>query len=499
MPTAPCAWRGRPHGCWGSGVSVRRDAVGFSVDLHGRIVSYTVGPEGPTQLLRTLHYDAAGRIKAMKHTGTGTVAPLPASFDQTFEYDDLNRLTKFINSTQTQIYSYDSNGNRTGISISGQQYAVNVSPTSNRLTSAAGPLPAKTYSFDAYGNMTGDGSRTYAYSDRGRRSSTVISGGSVSYLYNALEQRVRKAGAGSLASIGIVDYVYDDMGHLIGQYDANGMTQETVYLGDVPVAVLKRNATGQMTVNYIFSDHLDTPRLIVRASDNKAVWNWLGTDPFGAIQPVADPSGLGNFVYDVRFPGQVYDQESGLYYNYYRDYDPQTGRYVQSDPIGLGGGINTYGYVGGNPISRSDPQGLLWDEAGTFTVIAAAKYNPMTAVASLAFGAGLLTYEACHADEGDKCKKIQADILEAMGVIEGRLADMLFDKLDLFNLAYSSPNAALPPNSGSWTGHARQLESWQNRLRNLIPKAQSMGCKVPPHAYTLAYAPIPNRPGTRVR
>lgn len=343
---------------WGNADNTSQNNYTRTFDLDGRVVSYTLGPVGPTRLLRTLAYDAARRIKTMKHTGTGTVAPLPASFDQTFEYDDLNRLTKFINSTQTQIYSYDSNGNRTGISISGQQFSVNVSPTSNRLTSAAGPLPAKTYSFDAAGNMTGDGSRTYAYSDRGRRSSTVISGGSVSYLYNALDQRVRKAGAGSLASIGIVDYVYDDTGHLIGQYDANGMTQETVYLGDVPVAVLTRNATGQMTVNYIFSDHLDTPRLIVRASDNKAVWNWLETDPFGAIQPVADPSGLGKFVYDVRFPGQVYDQESGLYYNYYRDYDPQTGRYVQSDPIGLAGGINTFGYVSGNPVSRTDAVGL---------------------------------------------------------------------------------------------------------------------------------------------
>lgn len=70
-----------------------------------------------------------------------------------------------------------------------------------------------------------------------------------------------------------------------------------------------------------------------------------------------------------------------------------------------------YGYVGGNPVLRSDPQGLLWSEAGTFTVIAAAaasQYNPLTAVASLSFGAGLLTYQECHPDEGEKCKKFKA-------------------------------------------------------------------------------------------
>ena len=121
----------------------------------------------------------------------------------------------------------------------------------------------------------------------------------------------------------------------------------------IPVTAVTTN------VNYVFTDHLDTPRVITRASDNQMVWRWDSADPFGAAQPNANPAGLGVFTYNPRFPGQLYDGETGLYYNYHRNYAPQIGSYTQSDPIGLGGGINTYAYVGGNPVGFSDPTGLL--------------------------------------------------------------------------------------------------------------------------------------------
>jgi RHS repeat-associated protein len=111
------------------------------------------------------------------------------------------------------------------------------------------------------------------------------------------------------------------------------------------------------SVYYAHNDHLGTPHML---SDETGVAVWSAVyDPFGKATVNEDLDADGNNVtLNIRFPGQYYDIESGLHYNYFRYYDPETGRYITSDPIGLNGGLNMYGYVGVNPLRWIDPLGL---------------------------------------------------------------------------------------------------------------------------------------------
>lgn len=89
------------------------------------------------------------------------------------------------------------------------------------------------------------------------------------------------------------------------------------------------------------------------------MWRWDQAEPFGNNPADEDPD-ANSVAFDLplRLPGQRYDKETGLAYNMARDYSSETGRYVQSDPIGLQGGLNTYAYVGSNPLSFIDLDGL---------------------------------------------------------------------------------------------------------------------------------------------
>ncbi len=144
-----------------------------------------------------------------------------------------------------------------------------------------------------------------------------------------------------------------------------------MWLEDRPLAQLavvtttsKGKTVTTTTLSYLHTDHLDTPRFATN-SVGTTVWRWEG-EAFGDTAASEDPDGDGSVTtVNLRFPGQYYDQESGLHYNWNRYYDPKVGRYITSDPIGLAGGLNTYVYVENNPMAWIDPEGLMGNAPGT--------------------------------------------------------------------------------------------------------------------------------------
>lgn len=154
--------------------------------------------------------------------------------------------------------------------------------------------------------------------------------------------------------------------YLLGSYAFSAGTAGSVTLtdqanGTVIADAVKLVATSGGTtsevVRYLHTDHLNTLRLATNAGGVK-IWSWEGS-AFGNTPPNEDPDGDGvNTVINLRFAGQYYDSETGLHYNWNRYYDPKVGRYITSDPIGLAGGLNTYAYVGNNPLRFIDPRGL---------------------------------------------------------------------------------------------------------------------------------------------
>ncbi|WP_350027887.1 RHS repeat-associated core domain-containing protein [Methylovulum psychrotolerans] len=299
-----------------------------------------------------LGYDRLGNVTQLGEIVRATSA---VSVLQNYGYDKLNRLTGFTTAdgTVSQSYSYDANGNRSNKTVGGVATTYTPDGLSNRLASVG----AAAYSYDNSGNLStvSNSTAAYRYDSRNRLAAYTATNGAVyNYATNALGQRVAKTSA-ALSTGGRL-YAYDQAGHLIGEYDNNkARQQEHIWLGDLPVAMIG----GGGGIYPVLSDHLGTPRQIIDGS-KQVRWQWDNLDPFGANAPNTNPAGVGVLGYNLRFPGQYADGESGLFYNYYRTYDPKAGRYTQSDPIGLGGGMNTYGYVGGNPLNRIDLFGLDW-------------------------------------------------------------------------------------------------------------------------------------------
>jgi RHS repeat-associated protein len=293
--------------------------------------------------VRTYTYDNALRL-------TGTTDTSSGSANWIYGYDALDRLTSGANGTITRGWTYDANGNRlseTGASPS----TYSIAATSNRIMSTNGTL-ARSYGYDAAGHTLSYSSVSATYNNAGRLKTVSNGSATETLVYNAVGQRIATSGGAA----GTVLYWYDEQSHLLGEYDGAGnLIEETVWLGDLPVAVLQPNGSG-VAIYYVHTDQLNTPRQVTRPVDNAQMWTWF-SDPFGTDAANSNPAGAGIFSYDLRFPGQVFDGQVGLNLNYFRDFDPATGRYIESDPAGIAASINTYAYVDSDPLLFFDPDG----------------------------------------------------------------------------------------------------------------------------------------------
>jgi RHS repeat-associated protein len=317
---------------FGNGLTDQR-----SYDQQGRLIDQNLTTAIDTSVdLRHYDYDANGNIINREATPQ----------DSQYQYDALNRLINDAIAGQATIdYGYDLNDNREHKDTENLSVDYQYQATSNRLTvSETNRIGDEPLSVQV--------TRQLEYNDVGRLYQLFENGELIAtYTYNAYGQRTRKVTADSTTV-----YHYDSSGQLISETRADGTPVRDYIRGDGEL-VAQIDVAGTERLSYLHIDHLSTPRLATD-SNGTVVWRWEG-EGFGSAKPEENPDGNGlRTVVNMRFPGQYFDFESGLYYNYYRYYDPLTGRYITSDPIGLDGGLNTYGYVDGNPIANIDQNGL---------------------------------------------------------------------------------------------------------------------------------------------
>ncbi|MDQ2702091.1 MAG: hypothetical protein M3Y70_04600 [Pseudomonadota bacterium] len=310
------------------------------------------------------------------HDPVGNVARLHNTVDNTvlarYSYDTLDRLVQVKDGptgTAIERYAYDQIGDRVSMQNAGGTQAYEYGERTHHLDLVSRNDGNQRYEYDASGRvkaLRGVLDRKFRYGADGRMSKVLNGDGTVlmQYRYNGKGEQIRRYSESDSESQTFA--VYDEQGRSIGVYDSAGVAiQEIVWVGELPIGLIAR-VGAEWKMLHIQPDHLGTPRAIIDPTRQRAIWTWSAIgEAFGATPPNQDPDGDGTqFIFDLRFPGQRYDSASGLNYNYFRDYEPGTGRYVQSDPIGLSGGLNTYAYVGGNPVSRTDPLGLRCNGLG---------------------------------------------------------------------------------------------------------------------------------------
>lgn len=255
---------------------------------------------------------------------------------KTYTYDPLDRLGTATGPWGSLGWTYDGVGNRQTENANTYTYT----PNTNKLTSANGI----SFGYDNNGNTTTQSSRVYTYNQNQRLIQVTDGAMTAGYTYNGNGQRVKKNVNGT-----ITIFHYNLNGQIIAESNNAGtITAEYVYLlNGQPLAKMEGANT-----YYYHNDHLGTPQ---KLTDSTGAVAWSADyKPFG--EATITVSTITN---NLRFPGQYFDAETGLNYNYYRDYNPAIGRYIETDPIGLQGGENhLFDYAKNNVLRFDDPLGL---------------------------------------------------------------------------------------------------------------------------------------------
>ena len=311
----------------------------YQRDADGRISG--ISADGQT-VIGNVTYQPFGPVKSM----TAGALSVSRSFDQRYQVSGIQAGT-----VMNLTYTYDGTGNVKTISgitkppIAPGTTDYSIPAGTSRISGSTGQT-AKTYTYDNAGKITSDGVRTFTYNQNSQLI-RVTAGTSViaEYAYDGFGRRVKKTAGGKT-----VLYHYDYDGNLTAETDGAGNPlRDYVWLNGEP-AGMKLYGTGAGWY-WFLNDHLGTPQKMVDSA-GQVVWE-AGYMPFGEARVL-----IADIENNLRFPGQYYDKETGLHYNYHRYYDPDTGRYLTPDPIGLEGGLNLYVYVDGNPVNFIDPEGL---------------------------------------------------------------------------------------------------------------------------------------------
>jgi RHS repeat-associated protein len=294
---------------------------------------------------------------------TGIADGLTPANDENYSYTDAGRLAGATSSTTasygTRSWTYDNNGNRLTETANGTVNTYAYPANNNRLSTVKqGTTTTRAFVYDAAGNATRDTRGTtaynYAVNNAGRiRTLTIGTTLRTTYTYDAMQKLRVKTQTTPVAT---THYIWDAFGHIIAEHaSAGGVQKEYIWLGDPPLAVFEG-----ANLFYVHPDNLDRPVMMTNNNIGQTIAWQARYDPFG--NPVTVTSAITN---NQRLPGQWFQIEDGLAYNWHRTYDPSLGRYTQADPLGFVDGPSVYGYAGQSPVMRVDPRGQFMSFLGS--------------------------------------------------------------------------------------------------------------------------------------